>query len=49
LFSRLAERVRTIEAGEPDYLISNFVDGIKRMPVTVTPALAERGVMPRRR
>src|SRR6266567_1879744 len=37
LFSRLAERVRTIEAGEPDYLISNFVNGIKRMPVTVTP------------
>ena len=37
LFSRLAERVSSIEAGEPDYLISNFINGIKRMPVSVSP------------
>jgi cytochrome P450 len=36
LFSRLAERVDFIEAGEPEYLKSNFVNGIKRMPVRVT-------------
>jgi cytochrome P450 len=36
VFSRLAERVASIEAGEPDYLISNFIHGIKRMPVRVT-------------
>jgi cytochrome P450 len=37
LFGRLVERVATIEAGEPAYLTSNFVHGIKRMPVSVTP------------
>ncbi len=37
LFTRLVERVATIEVGEVDYLTSNFVHGIKRMPVTVTP------------
>lgn len=36
IFGRLAERAATIEAGEPSYLVSNFVNGIKRMPVTVT-------------
>ena len=36
LFSKLAERVATIEAGEPHYLASNFINGIKRMSVTVT-------------
>jgi cytochrome P450 len=36
LFSRLAERAVAIEAGEPEYLKSNFVNGIKRMPVLVT-------------
>jgi cytochrome P450 len=36
LFSRLAERVSSIEAGEPDYLVSNFINGIKRMPAHVT-------------
>jgi cytochrome P450 len=36
LFSRLALRAKTIEVGEPAYLISNFVNGIKRMPVTIT-------------
>ncbi len=35
LFSRLAQRVSAIEIGEPDYLVSNFINGIKRMPVTV--------------
>ena len=37
LFTRLVERVATIEVGEVDYLTSNFVHGIKRMPVKVTP------------
>jgi cytochrome P450 len=37
LFGRLVERVGAIDAGEPDYLTSNFVNGVKRMPVTVTP------------
>jgi cytochrome P450 len=36
LFSRLAERVSSIETGEPDYLVSNFINGIKRMPANVT-------------
>jgi cytochrome P450 len=36
LFSRLAERVSSIECGEPDYLVSNFINGIKRMPVKVS-------------
>jgi cytochrome P450 len=35
LFSRLAERVASIEAGEPDFLVSNFINGIKRMPASV--------------
>jgi cytochrome P450 len=37
LFTRLVERAATIEVGVADYLISNFVNGIKRMPVTVSP------------
>ncbi len=36
-FSRLSQRVGDIEVGEPAYLVSNFVNGVKRMPVTVTP------------
>jgi cytochrome P450 len=36
LFGRLIERVATIEVGQAEYLASNFVNGIKRMPVTVT-------------
>ena len=36
LFSRLAERVSSMECGEPDYLVSNFINGIKRMPVKVS-------------
>jgi cytochrome P450 len=35
IFSRLAERVIAIEADPPDYLTSNFVNGIKRMPVAL--------------
>jgi cytochrome P450 len=37
LFTRLAERVTNIEVGEPDHLTSNFSNGIKRMPVSLTP------------
>jgi cytochrome P450 len=36
VFGRLAERVESIDAGEPAYLVSNFVNGIKRMPATFT-------------
>jgi cytochrome P450 len=36
LFTRLAVRVQSIEAEEPAYLVSNFINGIKRMPVRVT-------------
>jgi cytochrome P450 len=36
LFSRLAAKVSSIECGEPDYLVSNFINGIKRMPVKVS-------------
>ena len=35
LFSRLAERVLSIESGKPDFLVSNFINGIKRMPARV--------------
>ncbi len=38
VFSRLADRVGAFEAGEPDHLTSNFVNGIKRMSVEVAPA-----------
>ena len=37
VFSRLATRAKTIEVGEPAYLTSNFINGIKRMAVAVTP------------
>ena len=37
LFEELAKRIRSIEpAGEPKFLQSNFVGGIKSLPVTVT-------------
>lgn len=37
LFQELAKRIRSIEpAGEPKFLRSNFVGGIKSLPVTVT-------------
>jgi cytochrome P450 len=35
LFARLAERVTSIEVGEPSYLASSFFNGITRMPVRV--------------
>ena len=37
LFARLAERVTTIEAEEPSYIVSDFFNGIKGMPVRVAP------------
>ena len=37
LFARLRRRAGTLEAGAPDYLTSNFIHGIKRMAVAVTP------------
>jgi cytochrome P450 len=36
LFGRLVERVESLEVGEPSYLVSNFINGIKRMPVSLT-------------
>ncbi len=39
LFQELARRIRTIEAAGPHrFLRSNFISGIKDLPVTVTPA-----------
>lgn len=39
LFQELARRIRAVEpAGDPAFVRSNFVNGIKRLPVTVTPA-----------
>ncbi len=35
LFTGLAARVTAIEAGEPDYIVSDFFHGIKGMPVKV--------------
>ncbi len=35
LFSRLSERVSTIEVGNPSYVVSNFVNSMKRMSVSV--------------
>jgi cytochrome P450 len=35
LFTRLAARVTAIEAGEPRYIVSDFFNGIKGMPVRV--------------
>jgi cytochrome P450 len=37
VFGRLGERVVAIRAGVPDHLTSNFVNGIKRMNVSVAP------------
>jgi cytochrome P450 len=36
LFSRMVERASSIECGEPDFLVSNFINGIKRMSVKVS-------------
>jgi hypothetical protein len=39
LFQELAKRIKTIEAaGTPRFLRSNFVGGIKELPVHVIPA-----------
>ncbi len=39
MFEELFRRLPDIRvSGEPDYLFSNFIHGIKRMPVTFTPA-----------
>ena len=38
LFARLAERVTAIETGEPSYIVSDFFNGIKGMPVKVVAA-----------
>jgi cytochrome P450 len=35
LFARLAERVTAIETGEPSYIVSDFFNGIKGIPVKV--------------
>ena len=35
LFARLAERVTAIETGEPSYIVSDFFNGIRGMPVRV--------------
>jgi cytochrome P450 len=35
VFRRLSERAQSFDSGEPAYLRSNFVNGIKRMTVTV--------------
>lgn len=36
LFGELLHRVPNLRVGEPDYLVSNFVHGIKRMPCTLS-------------
>jgi cytochrome P450 len=38
LFGRLCDRVDSFDAGQPDYLVGNFVNGIKRMPVSLVAA-----------
>jgi cytochrome P450 len=38
LFYYLAERVASIEAGETSYIVSDFFNGIRSMPVKVAPA-----------
>ena len=35
IFNELVHRVPELTVGEPDYLLSNFVHGIKRMPCTL--------------
>jgi cytochrome P450 len=36
IFDQLLHRVPHLEVGEPEYLISNFIHGIKRLPYTMT-------------
>ena len=42
IFRELLTRVPDLTVGEPEYLVSNFIHGIKRMPCTFTPAAAPR-------
>ena len=35
LFRELLTRLTTVEFGEPEYLLSNFVHGIKRLPAFI--------------
>lgn len=38
IFTELLSRLPDIEAGPPEYLVGNFINGIKRMPCSFTPA-----------
>ena len=38
IFTELLTRLPDIEAGEPERLVGNFINGIKRMPCRFTPA-----------
>ena len=40
IFDEILHRVPDIRAGEPEYLGGNFMNGIKRLPATFTPARA---------
>jgi cytochrome P450 len=35
LFSQILTKLPTIEIGEPEYLYSEFINGVKRLPVTI--------------
>jgi cytochrome P450 len=37
LIGEILHRLPDLEAGEPEYLAGNFINGIKRLPVTFTP------------
>ena len=37
LLTEIYTRIPDIEAGEPDFLVANFIHGIKRLPVEWTP------------
>ncbi len=37
LLTEVYTRIPDIEAGEPDFLVANFIHGIKRLPVEWTP------------
>jgi cytochrome P450 len=37
IFSELFTHIPDIQAGEPDMLVANFINGMKRLPVTWTP------------
>ena len=32
IFGELLQRIPNLEVGEPDYLVSNFINGVKRLP-----------------